>query len=78
MKLAIKSVMSENKAVFTEKQEFEYRDVSILFVLLDVSDYQDFDATMKMKTFSIEFLFKSVKFSTESFMEETKLLNREK
>ena len=54
------------------------KNVKIISTFLELSDYQDSDASIKQNDFSMESTFTSVKRSSRSSMEEIGLLLRRK
>ena len=68
--------MEEIKPIFGEKQEFHYRDKSILMERFDSWGYQDSDA--RIKVVLKESYSKKPKFSNATLIEEIKALVTEK
>ena len=65
----VDSLMREIKQVYAEKNECEYRDISLLIALFGL---EDFDGRIKINNSLIECHYKSVKFSDEASMAEIK------
>ena len=65
--------MEEIKAVVSQKKTILKIEINqYLYQLLEFSSCQDSDAKLKMNDFSNEFSSRSLKHSTECFMEEMK------
>ena len=70
LKLSIAILLEEVKLVVTENIEFVDWQKSVLIGILECSDYQDFDAKIKINDFVVEYPSECVKFSIETSMIE--------